>query len=165
MSTQLINSQVWASLGKSRQVRASSGIQESPGKSRHTGKSGQFRAYRRVLASPGIQECPGNSGHAGMFGQVWAYRKVWESLGIQESPDKSGHTGKSGQVRAYRKVRANLSKLEQYWANLNDTDDENDDDDKTMIETGKSDASLAYMALFFPFSSRTVQYSTVQYSK
>ena len=36
----------------------------------------------------------------------------------------------------------------QAWANLNDSDDENDDDDKTMIEAGKSDASLAYMALF-----------------
>ena len=31
---------------------------------------------------------------------------------------------------------------------MNDSDDENDDDDKTMIKTGKSDASLAYMALF-----------------
>ena len=40
-----------------------------------------------------------------------------------------------------------MSNIGQAWANLNDSDDENDDDDKTMIETGKSDASLAYMAL------------------
>ena len=42
-----------------------------------------------------------------------------------------------------------MSNIGQAWANLNDSDDENDDDDKTMIEAGKSDASLAYMALFF----------------
>ena len=36
----------------------------------------------------------------------------------------------------------------QAWENMNDSDDENDDDDKTMIEAGNSDASLAYMALF-----------------
>merc|ERR1712015_479235 len=59
----------------------------------------------------------------------------------------SGHTGKSEQFRAYRKVWANLSNIGQAWENLNDSDDENDDDDKTMIETGKSDASLAYLAL------------------
>ena len=41
-----------------------------------------------------------------------------------------------------------MSNIGQAWANLNDSDDENDDDDKTMIEAGKSDASLAYMALF-----------------
>ena len=40
-----------------------------------------------------------------------------------------------------------MSNIRQAWANLNDSDDENDDDDKTMIETGKSDASLAYLAL------------------
>merc|ERR1712212_304722 len=112
--------QVWASLGKSEQVWTSLGIQESPGNSGHTGKSGQVRAYRKVRASPGIQESTG----------------------------KSGHTVKSGQVRAYRKVLVNLSNIGQAWVNLNDSDDENDDDDKTMIETGKSDASLAYLALF-----------------
>ena len=42
-----------------------------------------------------------------------------------------------------------MSNIGQAWENLNDSDDENDDDDKTMIEAGKSDASLAYMALFF----------------
>ena len=40
-----------------------------------------------------------------------------------------------------------MSNIGQAWANLNDSDDENDDDDKTMIEARKSDASLAYMAL------------------
>ena len=41
-----------------------------------------------------------------------------------------------------------MSNIGQAWANLNDSDDENNDDDKTMIEAGNSDASLAYMALF-----------------
>jgi hypothetical protein len=40
-----------------------------------------------------------------------------------------------------------MSNIGQAWENLNDSDDENDDNDKTMIETGKSDASLTYLAL------------------
>ena len=76
-----------------------------------------------------MSQSPGKSG------------QVWASPGIQESPGKSGYTGKSGQIWV------SLSNIGQAWANLNDSDDENDDDDKTMIETGKSDASLAYLAL------------------
>ena len=41
-----------------------------------------------------------------------------------------------------------MSNIGQARANLNDSDDKNDNDDKTMIEAGKSDASLAYLALF-----------------
>jgi hypothetical protein len=56
-----------------------------------------------------------------------------------------------------------LSNIGQAWANLNDSDDENDDDYKTMIEAGKSDASLAYLALFFIIVTFNV--ATVIYGK
>ena len=55
-----------------------------------------------------------------------------------------------------------MSNIGQAWANLNDSDDENDDDDKTMIETGKSDASLAYMALFVHYFIKYDQYRPIK---
>ena len=58
-----------------------------------------------------------------------------------------------------------MSNIGQAWANLNDSDNENDDDDKTMIETGKSDASLAYMALLIVFKIRNAVTPTKERSK
>ena len=56
-----------------------------------------------------------------------------------------------------------MSNIGQAWANLNDSDDENDDDDKTMIEAGKSDASLAYLALLL-FLSIFVSFQPFRFS-